>query len=319
MPVLDIPLHELKAYKGINPKPDDFDEYWQRALDEVHGLGTSYKLEPADFHVPFASCHHLYFNGVGGARIHAQYIRPVKAEKLHPAVIRFHGYRCSCGDWQDKLGFIGAGYSVAALDCRGQGGLSEDRGGVKGNTDNGHIIRGLADSPEKLLYRQIFLDTVQLTRILMAMDDIDEKRIGVYGYSQGGGLALACAALEPGIEKVVAVYPFLCDYKRAWQMDLVERAYAELKTFFRSQDPVHRMEDEIFRRLGYIDVQHLAHRIKADVLVATGLLDESCPPSTQFAAYNKITSRKEMVVYPDLGHEDLPGFPDRLFSFMMEL
>jgi cephalosporin-C deacetylase len=319
MTVPDMRLHELKVYRGVNPKPEDFDEYWYRALDEVHGLGTAYELEPADFHVPFAACYHLYFKGVGGARIYAQYLRPVKKGQAHPAVILFHGYRSSCGDWQDKLGFIGAGYSVAALDCRGQGGLSEDCGEVKGNTDNGHIIRGLADSPEKLLYRQIFLDTVQLTRILMAMDDIDEKRIGVSGYSQGGALALACAALEPGIKKVVAAYPFLCDYKRAWEMDPAEMAYAELKTFFRNFDPVHKMEDEIFMRLGYIDVQHLAPRIKADVLMATALLDETCPPSTQFAAYNKITAKKEMVVYPDLGHENLPGFHDRIFGFMMEL
>ncbi|MFN2161951.1 MAG: acetylxylan esterase, partial [Candidatus Promineifilaceae bacterium] len=47
--------------------------------------------------------------------------------------------------------------------------------------------------------------------------------------------------------------------------------------------------------------------------------DEICPPSTQFAAYNKITAPKEMVLYPDFGHEDLPGFDDRVFQFMMNL
>jgi len=34
---------------------------------------------------------------------------------------------------------------MAAMDCRGQGGSSEDSGGVKGNTLCGHIIRGLAN------------------------------------------------------------------------------------------------------------------------------------------------------------------------------
>ncbi len=37
----------------------------------------------------------------------------------------------------------------------------------------GHIVRGLDDSPEKLLFRQIFLDTVQLTRIVMDMPEVD--------------------------------------------------------------------------------------------------------------------------------------------------
>ena len=73
----------------------------------------------------------------------------------------FHGYSGDAGDWVSKLGYAALGHTVAALDCRGQGGSSEDRGGVTGWTLRGHIIRGLDDAPEKLLYRQIFLDTAQ--------------------------------------------------------------------------------------------------------------------------------------------------------------
>jgi cephalosporin-C deacetylase-like acetyl esterase len=41
-----------------------------------------------------------------------------------------------------------------------------------------------------------------------------------------------------------------------------------------------------------------------------------CPPSTQFAACNKLASKKALVIYPDFGHEGLPGFGDRVFQFM---
>ncbi|MBD3240837.1 MAG: acetylxylan esterase, partial [Chitinivibrionales bacterium] len=75
----------------------------------------------------------------------------------------------------------------------------------------------------------------------------------------------------------------------------------------------------VFLKLGYIDVQHLAPRIRAKVLMATSLMDTICPPSTQFAAYNKIVSKKQMVLYPDFGHEQLPGHADKVFSFMSEL
>ena len=78
-------------------------------------------------------------------------------------------------------------------------------------------------------------------------------------------------------------------------------------------------EREVFTRLGYIDLQHLAHRIQAEVLMGVGLMDTICPPSTQFAAYNKITAPKDMVLYPDYGHEGLPGFADRVFDFMAGL
>jgi cephalosporin-C deacetylase len=231
----------------------------------------------------------------------------------------FHGYSASSGDWSDKLGYAASGFTVAAMDCRGQGGASEDAGGVKGTTLRGHIIRGLDDAPERMLFRQIFLDTAQLARIVMEMPEVDAERVGAVGVSQGGGLALACSALEPRIRRAASILPFRCDYRRVWEMDLAKNAYEELRYFFRTFDPRHEREDEIFTRLGYIDNQHLAPRIRAHVLMAVGLMDEICPASTQFAAYNRIGSKKEMAIYPDFGHEALPGMADRTYRFMAEM
>jgi len=231
----------------------------------------------------------------------------------------FHGYSMNAGDWLDKLGYVAQGYTVAALDCRGQGGLSEDKGGVTGWTLNGHIVRGLDGPPENMLFRHIFLDTAQLAKIVMEMDDVDETRVGATGGSQGGALTLVCAALEPRIAKAAPLFPFLCDYKRVWEMDLDKDAYDELQTYFRRFDPRHEREDEIFTQLGYIDVQHLASRIEAEVLMAVGLRDMICPPSTQFAAYNKITTSKSLALYHEFGHENLPGHSDTIFEFMAAL
>jgi cephalosporin-C deacetylase len=100
---------------------------------------------------------------------------------------------------------------------------------------------------------------------------------------------------------------------------LATAAYHELQQYFRMFDPRHEREREIFTTLGYIDVQHLTPRIRGKVLMFTGLMDTVCPPSTQFAAYNKITAERDMVIYPDYGHEGLPGASDRVFSFMSEL
>jgi cephalosporin-C deacetylase len=180
-------------------------------------------------------------------------------------------------------------------------------------------VRGLSDHPDKLLFRQIFLDTVQLAKVVMSLPEIDPGRVSATGGSQGGGLTLACAALEPRIVRAAPLFPFLSDYKRVWEMDLARDAYEELTYYFRQFDPTHEHEDEIFTRLGYIDVQHLADRIKARVQMTTSLMDTICPPSSQFAAYNKIQSDKEMVLYPDFGHEDLPGHNDRVFQFLSEI
>ena len=316
----DMPLEELSRYRGTNPRPDDFDAYWDAALSEMNAVDPQVEIIPdGEFQPPFATCSHLWFTGVGGARIHAKLLQPKKAAKPHPAVLMFHGYTADCGGWMDKLAYAAAGFTVAALDCRGQGGLSEDVGGVKGNTHNGHIIRGLNEEPEKLLYRSIFLDTAQLAKIVMAMDTVDAARVGVMGGSQGGGLALACAALEPRIARCAPVHPFLSDYRRVYDLDLAKDAYAELSVFFRKFDPQHRRAEEIFSRLGYIDVHHLAPRIQARVMMAVTLNDTICPPSTQFAAYNHLQSGKSVELYPDFGHEPPPGFAEKTFNFMMEM
>lgn len=319
MPIVDMKLSELEVYQGTNPKPDDFDAYWDRAIQEMHALGTSCVLTPASFQTPLVTCDDLYFTGAYGARVHAKLLRP-KGRTGCPAVLQFHGYTGDSGDWWDKLAYAASGFVVAALDCRGQGGLSEDVGGVKGTTQSGAIIRGLSDpDPDKLLMRNVFLDTAQLARIVMALPEVDASRVGAFGGSQGGGLTLACAALEPSIKRLAPMYPFLTDYKRVWDMDLTVSAYAELRAYFRNFDPQHKQEQEIFTKLGYIDVQHLAPRIRGEVLMHTGLMDTVCPPSTQFAAYNKITARKRMEIFPDFAHERLPHANDMTFQHMLGL
>ena len=315
----DMPLEELHSYRGCNPRPTDLDDFWDKALQEMRMLDPQVELRPAEFQVPFAECFSLYFTGVGGSRVHAKLLRPKDAPEPHPALLMFHGYTGNSGGWAEKLGYVAQGYTVAALDCRGQGGLSEDRGGVSGNTYHGHIIRGLEDTPEKMLFHQIFLDTAQLAKIVMEMPDVDEQRVGATGGSQGGALTLVCAALEPRIQRAAPVFPFLCDYQRVWELDLAIDAYRELKEYFRAFDPMHQREEELFTKLGYIDVQHLCKRIGGEVLMAVGLMDKICPPSTQFAAYNKIESQKKLAIYPDFGHENLPGHSDRIFQFMSGL
>ena len=75
------------------------------------------------------------------------------------------------------------------------------------------------------------------------------------------------------------------------------------------------------RRTGTLTIACAARepRIKSEVLMPVGLMDTVCPPSTQFAAYNKITSPKNLLLYPDFGHENLPGASDAVFGFIAGL
>lgn len=315
-----ISTSELEKYNGTTPMPDDFDEYWDRALMEMNSTEMNVSMTEADFRCPNTKCFDLYYTGVGGSRVYAKYLRPEKVKGKIPAVIMFHGYSDSSGDWFDKLSFVQAGFAVFAMDCRGQGGKSEDTGSVKGTTLNGHFIRGLEDeNPDKLLFRNIYLDTAELAKIAINTDIVDETQVYVNGGSQGGALALACAALEPKIKKAAVMYPFLSDFQKVLETGGTRGAYVELKEYFRDFDPRHERESWIFNKLGYIDIKNLVQRVKSEVLMFTGLTDDSCPAVTQYAVYNNLNCKKRHIIYPEYGHEFLRGAADMVLKFFLEV
>lgn len=316
MPILDMPLEKLHTYEGRNPRPADFDEFWEASLTELYDIDPKATFKPYEFASSIADAYELTYTSTKGARIYAKFLKPKNINGKAPAVLRFHGLSGSSPDWCDLLAWVAEGFVVAAMDARGQGGYSEDVGGVPGTTHTNQVVRGLDGKPSDLYFRDLFLDTAQLARVVMGLDYVDETRVAAHGGSQGGALSLACAALVPSLKLCAPIYPYLCDYKRVWEMDLDKDAYIGMRYYLRSFDPTHEHIDEFFLKLGYIDLQFLVPRIRAKVYMSTGLMDNICPPSTQFAAYNKITSDKQIEIYPDFGHESLKGSSDRVFNFV---
>ena len=319
MPCVDMPLEKLREYGGINPRPTDFDEFWERGLAEMRAIDPRPEFKPYPSSSAIADLFELTFTSTKGARIYAKFARPKNIKGKIPAVLQFHGLSGSSSAWCELLNYVSQGYAVAFMDCRGQGGKSEDVGGQGGTTYSTPFTRGLGGDPDNLYLRDVFLDTAMMARVVMELDYVDETRVGVMGGSQGGGLSIACAALVPEIKLCASNFPYMSDYKRVFEMDLDKDAYEGLRYYFRWYDPSHEREDEIFSKLGYVDIQHLAPRIRAKVLMATCLRDTICPPSTQFAMYNKITSEKSVKIYHDYAHE-IPRFHvDKMFEFMAEL
>ncbi|MBF6977981.1 acetylxylan esterase [Aerococcaceae bacterium zg-BR22] len=301
-------IEKWKNYNGSNSKPLDFDDFWECNKIEVEELGLDYELKKYELYSNVADAYQLFFSGVDGAKIYAQFVTPKKFEGKIPLIMQFHGYHTNSGDWTDKISHAAEGYASISLDVRGQGGLSEDLTRTVGGTLKGHIIRGIDEGKENLFFKKVFQDIYQLTRIAISMEYIDEKYIYAYGASQGGGQAIVCAALSPSIRKVFVCYPFLSDYREAYKLDVNNSAYEEISYWFRFRDPLHEKEEYLFNQLDYIDIQYFAPKIKAEVIWAIGLEDRICHPKTQFATYNAITSSKEMVIFPEYGHEYLPKF-----------
>src|SRR6185312_6546501 len=77
MPLIDLPLAELRKYSGRNPRPADFDAYWDSALRELDATDPKPDLRPnPTVSARGIECFDLWFTGVGGARVYAKYLRP---------------------------------------------------------------------------------------------------------------------------------------------------------------------------------------------------------------------------------------------------
>jgi cephalosporin-C deacetylase len=83
--------------------------------------------------------------------------------------------------------------------------------------------------------------------------------------------------------------------------------YGEIPRYLKAhRDHVER----VFRTLSYFDVAVIGRRAKAPALFSVGLMDETCPPSTVYAAYNHYGGPKEIREYPFNDHEGGEGFHD---------
>jgi cephalosporin-C deacetylase len=303
MPWYDLPLERLREYRTQTEEPPGLDEWWAKRLNDARALARPVELHPyqADLYRPL-EVYNAEFSGAGGDRIRAWYIKPA-ASTSPPVVVRFIGYGGGRGLPGEHSLLPALGYALFVMDSRGQGGrwsigATGDR--AEGPENSLVMSRGIT-TPEDYYYTRMFTDAALAVDAAVSLSD--GRQVAVGGASQGGGLALAAAALQPDKVAVCqADVPFLCDIQRAITL-APHPPYTEIPEFL-SQNVA--LIPQALETLRYVDCALLARRITAQCLLSVGLMDDLCPPSTVFAAYNEITVAKDIAVYPYSGHYDFP-------------
>lgn len=311
-------LKSYKSYKGLDPLPDDFDAFWDEQIQKLT-IPTDYQLLKKEVGLSSVDCFELRFQREDGANIYSKMVLP-KSENKIPIIFHFHGYMGRGFDWSDMLSFTTAGYGMISMDVRGQSGFSSQGEKVyRGNTVKGHIVRGIMDGPENLYFKDVYLDIYTLIEIVSKLPFVDTDNLSSHGESQGGAQALVAAALHPKIKKTAVVYPYLSDFRKVLEFGNTSEAYDELFRHFKFHDPFHKTEEQILRNLDYIDIKNMAHRIKGEVILFTGLEDIVCHPITQFAIYNNLNCPKKHYLLPEYGHEDMHVYVhDYIFNWLCQ-
>ena len=269
-------------------KQEDFDEFWNQTLEELAATSPEYKLTLLkDRSNDIRRTYRVDMTGFGGEPVCGILVEPV-AEGSYETVVCFMGYGSDVwypnpSDNPERVQFI--------LCTRNQA-LNR-----KSGEDNLWCTRGL-ESKETYYYRGVFADAVRAIDFVCSREKVDQDRIYAEGGSQGGAITLVAASLDQRIDAIAPSVPFLSDYKDYFQIvDWPGNWILEAA----QQKGIS--EEDLYTTLSYFDVKNFTDRIQCPTLMAFGLQDATCPPHTNFAAYNMIKAPKRWICYPNTGHD----------------
>ncbi|MBE6193389.1 MAG: S9 family peptidase [Rikenellaceae bacterium] len=182
-------------------------------------------------------------------------------------------------DWEDAL--TRHGYIVACCDGRGTGFRGEE---FKKCT--------YAD-----LGRREYEDQISFARYLATLPYVDRSRIGIYGWSYGGFMALNCALHGEGLFKMaIAVAPVT-----SWRY--YDTIYTEIYNGLPQDNPA-----------GYDNNSPLSHAEKlsprTQLLIIHGTADDNVHFQNSMEMCRRLNSagkQYDMMVYPDQNHSMLPS------------
>ena len=281
--------------------PPDFDVFWDGERKRLAALPIDARWTPLpEYGNADVDCSQINLQNVGlsagTSRLYGILCMPRAAGK-YPALLSVPGagvrpYRglaeiAARGLITFQIGIHGIPViqPQEVYDSLGRGGLS------------GYPTFGL-DSRERYYYRRVYTGTLRANDFLTSLPQWDGRNLGVTGGSQGGALAIVTAGLDRRVTRLAAYYPALADLTGY----LHARAGGWPHMFRALDGPNFHRDDMKIATTRYYDVVNFARRVTAPGLYSWGFNDETCPPTSMYAAYNVITAPKRLMLAYDTGH-----------------
>ena len=281
----------------------DVDAFWRATRARLAAEPMDAEVEAVKEALPYKKFK-VTLRSLDGVRVRAWFALPVQGEggvKPWPVIVTAPGY----GGTQQgvMLGECQRGYAILQIFPRGQGESAE-----LWKIDGRDKLTWHAERPEGAYYQGAYADVMRAIDFVGSRTDLDRDRIALVGTSQGGGIALAVAALDPRVKAVVAHVPFLCDFRLAARMpgSLVKKLL----------DQAQRNDDPTLRTLDYFDPKQLAPNLRAPVLMSAGGRDETCPAATIRSVFERLPGKKSLEFYPELPHTSCVAFYNLTWTWL---
>lgn len=290
--------HSLLNYNGTVElkQPADLKDFWDRAKSELAEVPMEPEITPVpEKNTSTGNLFKVKLNSYGNIPIVCWYYVPKEVDfsssslKNYPAIQIMPGW----GAEEPPIDRTSQGLITLSLNPRAHGPSKEFFFVPNHHTWN------IAD-PENYYYKAAYMDCLRGIEFLMSRPEVDHKKVGVEGGSQGGALSLATAALDNRIACAVSNVTYLSNFP-----DFKRLATRGSGTYFgdRMKDP--QDGDKVKRSLDLIDVSNLAPWIKCPTQICVGLQDRVCPPVNGIVALNRISEGipKSFVMNPRADHE----------------
>jgi cephalosporin-C deacetylase len=281
------PISTISPY----PKPKDFKQFWVKTLAALRSIPPDYTLtKSATLSNDTMDVFSVEMRSLDSVRIQGWYVVP-KGKQHLPALVYFQGY--TTNNYPAPAYFKFSKYAQFFLNIRGHGDSNKDVNPGFG----AYLTYGLKNR-STYIFRGAYMDCIRSLDFICSRPEVDSKRIGIWGGSMGGALALATAGLDRRVKMCVFDLPFMSDF----------RNYFNISTFLGSEVKQFSAQNQIpmtdiHNTLDYFDIKNLAPWVQCPVMMGVGLLDKTCPPAINFAAFNNVRVRdKSFFLFPYTGH-----------------
>ena len=303
---------EPLTIKPAIENPADFSAFWEKAKADLAKVPMDARvtLLPERCTEKVNVYHVNLQNYQVGARLYGILCVP-KKEGKYPAILKVPGagVRPYNGDIATaEKGFITFEIGIHGIPVTMDVSVYNNLGAA---ALNGYFNFNL-DDRNRYYYKRVYLGCVRANDFLVSLPQYDGANLAVTGGSQGGALSIITTALDPRVKFLAAFYPALCDVTGY----LKGRAGGWPHLFDKSNVAFNNTKEKI-ETCGYYDVVNFARLVKVPGMYSWGFNDETCPPTSMYAAYNVINASKSVYLALETGHWTFPEQNDTLNNWLL--
>lgn len=301
--------------KPVTTDPADFDRFWKQGLDQLAKIPLEPKLELLpSLSTSKADVYHVSFQNVGTgisrvSRIYGILAVPKSTDpnQKFPALLRVPG--AGVRPYTGQVAMAERGILTLEIGIHGMPvnlpmSVYDD---LRAGSLNRYMFYNM-DDREAYYYRRVYLGCVRANDFLTSLPQYNGKDLAVMGGSQGGGLSIVTAALDPRVKALQVSYPAISDTTGY----LANRAGGWPHAF---KDPKNRTKEKL-ETASYYDAVNFARRLKVPGIYSWGYNDETVPPTSSYAAYNIITAPKTLLLGLEMGHANSPEQTGKLTDWI---